>query len=60
VLDPEGLAGGDAAHNAAIMRKVLAGHHVGHGERYEAILQAAAMTAALGLELRGKPDCPGA
>jgi anthranilate phosphoribosyltransferase len=50
-LDPAGLAGGDAAFNANIMRKVLAGHHIGHGERYEAVLAAAAMTAALGLEL---------
>ena len=50
-LDPSGLAGGDAAHNALVMRKVLAGHHIGHGERFEAILQASAMTAALGLEL---------
>jgi anthranilate phosphoribosyltransferase len=49
--DPAGLAGGDAAHNAAVMRAVLAHHHVGRGERYEAVLQAAAMTAALALEL---------
>ena len=50
-VDPAGLAGGDAAHNAAILLKVLANHHVDHGERLEAVLQAAAMTAALGLEL---------
>jgi anthranilate phosphoribosyltransferase len=50
-LDPDGLAGGDAAHNAGVLRKVIAGHHVGHGERLEAVLRAAAMTAALGLEL---------
>ena len=50
-VDPAGLAGGDAAHNAQILRKTLAGHHVGHGERHEAVLHAAAMTAALGLEL---------
>jgi anthranilate phosphoribosyltransferase len=50
-LDPEGLAGGDAAHNAAIVKKVLAGHQTDHGERLEAVLRAAAMTAALGLEL---------
>jgi anthranilate phosphoribosyltransferase len=49
--DPAGLAGGDAAHNAAVLRKVLAGREVGRGERYEAVLAAAAMTAALGLEL---------
>lgn len=50
-LDPAGLAGGDAACNAAVVRQVLAGLHVGHGERHEVALQAAAMTAALGLEL---------
>ncbi|MDB4954554.1 MAG: anthranilate phosphoribosyltransferase [Myxococcales bacterium] len=50
-VDPEGLAGGDAAHNASILRKVLAGHQIDHGERLEAVLSAAAMTAALGLEL---------
>jgi len=50
-VDPAGLAGGDAAHNATILRKVLAGQQVGHGERHEAVLRAAAMTAALGLEL---------
>jgi anthranilate phosphoribosyltransferase len=50
-VDPAGLAGGDAAHNAGVLRKVLAGHHTGHGERYEAVLHASAMTAALGLEL---------
>jgi len=50
-LDPAGLAGGDAAVNAAAIRGVLAGRQVGRGERYEALLGAAAMTAALGLEL---------
>ncbi|MDB4960071.1 MAG: anthranilate phosphoribosyltransferase [Myxococcales bacterium] len=50
-VDPGGLAGGDASHNGNILRKVLAGHQVGHGERYEAVLRAAALTAALGLEL---------
>ena len=49
--DPAGLAGGDAAHNAAIMRRVLAGREIGRGERHEAVLHAGAMTAALGLEL---------
>ena len=49
--DPRGLAGGDAAHNAGILRKVLAGQHVGRGEHYEAVLNASAMAAALGLEL---------
>ncbi|CAN5907502.1 anthranilate phosphoribosyltransferase [soil metagenome] len=50
-VDPGGLAGGDAAHNATILKKVLAGVQIGHGERYEAVLRASAMTAALGLEL---------
>jgi len=50
-LDPAGLAGGDAAHNAGVLRKVIAGHQVERGERYEAVLRAAAMTAALGLEM---------
>jgi anthranilate phosphoribosyltransferase len=50
-VDPGGLAGGDADHNANVLRKVLAGSQVGHGERYEAVLRASAMTAALGLEL---------
>jgi anthranilate phosphoribosyltransferase len=50
-VDPAGLAGGDAAHNAGVLRKVLAGHEIGRGERHEAILAAAAMTAALGLSL---------
>jgi anthranilate phosphoribosyltransferase len=50
-VDPAGLAGGDAAHNAGVLRKVLAGRQVGPGERYEAALLASAMTAALGLAL---------
>jgi anthranilate phosphoribosyltransferase len=50
-VDPAGLAGGDAAHNAGILRKVLGGHQIGAGERFEAVLRAGAMTAALGLEL---------
>ncbi|HVK89764.1 MAG TPA: anthranilate phosphoribosyltransferase [Kofleriaceae bacterium] len=50
-VDPAGLAGGDAAHNAGLLKKVLAGQHIGHGERLEAVLHASAMTAALGLEL---------
>jgi anthranilate phosphoribosyltransferase len=49
--DPAGLAGGDAPHNGAIMRRVLAGREIGRGERHEAVLSAGAMTAALGLEL---------
>jgi anthranilate phosphoribosyltransferase len=50
-LDPAGLAGGDAAHNGDILRKVIAGHQVDRGQRFEAVLRAAAMTAAVGLEL---------
>ena len=50
-VDPAGLAGGDAAYNAGVMRRVLAGRDVGRGERHAGILHAAAMTAALGLEL---------
>lgn len=50
-LDPAGLAGGSAAFNASVLAAVLAGQEVGKGERYEAVLQAAAMTAALALEL---------
>ncbi len=50
-LDPAGLAGGDAPHNAAILRRVIAGHEVDHGQRLEAVLRASAMAAALGLEL---------
>jgi anthranilate phosphoribosyltransferase len=49
--DPAGLAGGDATHNAAVLRRVIAGHEVDAGQRHEAVLVAAAMTAALGLEL---------
>ena len=48
-IDPVGLAGGDATHNAIVLRATLAGQLVGHGEPHEAFLQAAAMTAALGL-----------
>jgi anthranilate phosphoribosyltransferase len=49
--DPAGLAGGDAAHNAAILRRVLAGRDVARGDRHEAVCHASTMTAALGLEL---------
>jgi anthranilate phosphoribosyltransferase len=50
-VDPAGLAGGDAAHNARVLTDVLAGREIGRGERLEAPLHAAAMTAALGLAL---------
>jgi anthranilate phosphoribosyltransferase len=43
--EPSELAGGDAAHNATVVREVLAGATLG------APLRAAAMTAALGLAL---------
>lgn len=49
--DPAGLAGGDASHNAQVVRDVLAGREIHPGQRHEAFLDAAAMTAALGLEL---------
>jgi anthranilate phosphoribosyltransferase len=55
-VDPAGLAGGDAAYNAAVMRRVLAGRDVARGERHAGILHAAAMTAALGLELLESGD----
>ncbi|MBX3157331.1 MAG: anthranilate phosphoribosyltransferase [Deltaproteobacteria bacterium] len=50
-LDPAGLAGGDATFNAAAIADVLGGRDVGEGERLEAFLLAAGMTAALALEL---------
>jgi len=49
--DPAGLAGGDAAHNAGILKRVLAGREIERGERHGAVAQASAMAAALGLEL---------
>ena len=55
-LDPAGLVGGDAAFNANVLRKILAGDQVNYGERYEAPLRAAALTAALGLELLESGD----
>ncbi len=50
-VDPAGLAGADIAHNAQVIRDVLAGRDIGPGERLEAALHAAGMTAALGLAL---------
>jgi anthranilate phosphoribosyltransferase len=52
-VDPGGLAGGDAAHNAAIIRRVLAGDAVGPGEELAAVFNAAAMTAALAMMVAG-------
>ncbi|MEO8706457.1 MAG: anthranilate phosphoribosyltransferase [Kofleriaceae bacterium] len=49
--DPVELAGRDVAYNAAALRGVLAGDQVNPGEARHAFLDAAAMTAALGLEL---------
>ncbi|HEY1553897.1 MAG TPA: anthranilate phosphoribosyltransferase [Kofleriaceae bacterium] len=43
--DPAGLAGGDAAHNAGVSRRLLAGEPLG------AVVHAVAMTAALALAL---------
>ncbi|HEY4175711.1 MAG TPA: anthranilate phosphoribosyltransferase [Kofleriaceae bacterium] len=50
-LDPAELKGGDAAYNASVLTAVLAGIDVGPGQRNAAALRAAALTAALGLEL---------
>jgi anthranilate phosphoribosyltransferase len=50
-VDPAGLAGGDAAFNAGALRRALAGEGAARGAPGEALLHAAAMTAALGLEL---------
>ena len=50
-VDPGGLAGGDAAHNAAALRRVLAGDGIGPGEPLRAVHNAAVMTAALALDL---------
>ena len=51
--DPAGLAGGDAAENAAILRRVLAGEATGPGEPLRAVFQAAVMEAALALVVTG-------
>jgi anthranilate phosphoribosyltransferase len=51
--DPAGLAGGDAAHNAAIIRRVLAGEAIGSGEELAAVFNAAVMTAALAVMVLG-------
>jgi anthranilate phosphoribosyltransferase len=50
-VDPAGLTGGDAAHNASVMRCVLAGQGIDKGEPLRAAHNAGAMTAALALEL---------
>ncbi|MCX5745530.1 MAG: hypothetical protein NT062_23890 [Proteobacteria bacterium] len=46
-VDPEGLTGGDAAYNADVLREVLADRR----PATDAVVHAAGMTAALGLEL---------
>jgi len=48
--DPAGLAGGDAAFNASVLRRVLA-DEVGEDEPQRAVVNAASMTGALGLLL---------
>jgi anthranilate phosphoribosyltransferase len=48
-VDPEGLAGGDAQHNAEILRRVLLGEGIGVGGHYRAVANAAVMEAALAL-----------
>jgi anthranilate phosphoribosyltransferase len=53
--DPAGLAGGDAATNAAVLRLVLAGREVGAGGPRVAVLHAAAMTAGLARALLDGP-----
>jgi anthranilate phosphoribosyltransferase len=50
-VDPAGLAGGDAAHNASVIADVLAGRDIGRAQRLEAAVVAGAMTAALALAL---------
>jgi anthranilate phosphoribosyltransferase len=52
-VDPAGLAGGDAAENAGILRRVLAGEAVGPDEALRAPFQAAVMEAALALLVTG-------
>jgi anthranilate phosphoribosyltransferase len=52
-VDPAGLAGGDAAHNAAVLRRVLAGDAVAPGAALEAVFNAGVMTAALALVALG-------
>jgi anthranilate phosphoribosyltransferase len=47
--DPAGLAGGEAAQNAEVLRRVLAADGVGVGGRYRAAANAAVMEAALAL-----------
>lgn len=47
--DPAGLAGGEAAENAEILRRVLAADSIGVGGRYRAAANAAVMEAALAL-----------
>ena len=54
-VDPAGLAGGDVAYNARVIEDVLAERDTGGGQRLQAALHAAGMTAALGLELL-EPD----
>jgi anthranilate phosphoribosyltransferase len=57
-VDPAGLVGGDAARNAAILRRVLAGDAIGRGEELEAVASAATMTAALASMVLDGLDLP--
>jgi len=59
-VDPAGLAGGDAAHNADILRRALAGEGARPGEPLRAVHVAAAMTAGLALVAIGHGDLPAA
>jgi anthranilate phosphoribosyltransferase len=56
--DPAGLAGGDAAHNADIVRRVLAGDGVRQDEPRRAVFTAAVMEAALALVALGLAGDP--
>lgn len=47
--DPAGLAGGDAEHNAGLLRRVLAGDGIDRGGAMRAAANAAVMEAALAL-----------
>jgi anthranilate phosphoribosyltransferase len=55
-VDPAGLRGGDAADNAAILRRVLACDGIAAGGELRAAANAAVMTAALALQAIGLAD----
>jgi anthranilate phosphoribosyltransferase len=57
--DPAELAGGDAAHNAVIFRRVLAGEDAGDAAApTRAVRHAACMTAGLALVATGLAKTP--